>query len=618
MTGTRVVAAALMFITTTILLAEQYAEAQSTPSTLYRKQWTHQGPNYSNDLYFPDSGTADGNHIHERSVKGMHLPLPRDRFATSCGEDNTRVSCSVAHIGGGGHCESVSWADPDDPTDCGCVVHVGANGAEWNQRCQIVVTVQHHTHSAMSMIPNYVVDTVVYAPPGSAGRGTTSSVDYAHGSKAGTSVSLSKSFKAGVSVKVSAGLGIVNIGGSFDASIASKDQSSLELRKSTTDTIKITGSTADGIDHNRDMIYLTLRPHITADILDGGQVTWRIQNQRDTQSRFVYVGWLRDEAAFIRAAKDTHDALAAAGITSAEYPNILARDPMANGQRIDETRYTFLRTLPYEPPYAPGDTTQPWSFSLGNEATQGYNHTLEDQYSVGATISGGAGVVNASASASVTWGSSMTTANAQTGSQSATVTIGGPSYGYAGSQNVSVYWDNIYGTFMFDDRADASAARAANAIDGTVTQHGAPVAHRLVQLWTGRKTLRTFTNSRGRYHFKADLPGNASVSVSGVTRPVSGAIIDIELQPRDVKYVFGYDAAGPCWSTQVPATRASEPPKCPAGYIEAAVGATTANCANGHCSCTNWIDCAHQATVPWGCSGSTTPWLPIKVRKCAR
>jgi hypothetical protein len=505
-------------------LACDSAGAQPTSSVLFEKVWTHTGPNYSDDLYFSGSGI-------ERSVKGLPLPLPQERYAASCGENNIRVSCEVRHIAGGGHCEFVAWADPNDSTDCGCIGHVGANVTELNQKCEIVVTVRHQTISQASIIPNYVVDTVVYAPPGSAGKGTPSTIEYATGSKAGTAVSLAKSFKGGVSVKASVNVGVASFDGSFEASASSKNQSSVELKKSTTDTIKVSGSNADGIDHNRDMIYLTLRPHITATV-DGDNVAYSIQRGPNTQSRFVYVGWLKNEAEFVRAAKDTHDALASAGVTAAEYATILARDPFATGQGDRSNRFTLLRTLPYEPPYSQGDATQPYSFQQANEATASDSSTLEDQYSVSASISGSLGIAKLSVGGSVTWGSSSTSLSTTTGAQTATVTVGGPSYGYAGSQLISVYWDNIYGAFMFRDDEGQDVAHDVVVLSGAVTERGAMAAHRPIELRTGGRVYRSLTNSRGRYKFRGQFAGAGTVVVSGVMKSVkmgSTPTLDIQL-----------------------------------------------------------------------------------------
>jgi hypothetical protein len=114
------------------------AVSAQSPDILYTKLWTHLGPNYSEDLYFPDSGTPTGADIREQIVTGKGIPLPSE-YRSSCGPNFVRDGeCMVEHVSGGGHCESLGWARPDR-SDCGCVVHVGANAAEWNQVCRVTV-----------------------------------------------------------------------------------------------------------------------------------------------------------------------------------------------------------------------------------------------------------------------------------------------------------------------------------------------------------------------------------------------------------------------------------------------------------------------------------------------
>ncbi|HEY1561997.1 MAG TPA: hypothetical protein VGF71_14105, partial [Caulobacteraceae bacterium] len=118
-----------------------------------------------------------------------------------------------------------------------------------------------------TVIPNYMVLTVIYAPPGTGGGHSTSSVTYLSGSTAGTLTSSSESFKSGVSVSIEASGGILGNGGgagvSWDSSVDTTDGQSLEIKKSTTTTLSQTGPAADGINHDEDEIYLLLKPTIS-------------------------------------------------------------------------------------------------------------------------------------------------------------------------------------------------------------------------------------------------------------------------------------------------------------------------------------------------------------------
>ena len=98
---------------------------------LSSETWGHFGPNYSAELLFPGSAAREIN-VTDRPLP-LEPPIP-----SACPNGARRILCVVSHLSGGGHCEFAGWAS-DDPHDCGCVVHVGANVAEWDQKCQVSV-----------------------------------------------------------------------------------------------------------------------------------------------------------------------------------------------------------------------------------------------------------------------------------------------------------------------------------------------------------------------------------------------------------------------------------------------------------------------------------------------
>ena len=57
-----------------------------------------------------------------------------------------------------------------------------------------------------------------------------------------------------------------------------------------------------------------------------------------------------------------------------------------------------------------------------------------------------------------------TSASAVSSSQSATVVVGGPAFGYTGPTDVLVYWDTVYSTYMF------AFASQAPRISGVATE----------------------------------------------------------------------------------------------------------------------------------------------------
>jgi hypothetical protein len=68
--------------------------------------------------------------------------------------------------------------------------------------------------------PKYKILTVIYAPPGTQGGGSTSSVAYGSGSTVGSTVSVSETFKQNYAVSVSAKAGFLGDGGEIGGSFS--------------------------------------------------------------------------------------------------------------------------------------------------------------------------------------------------------------------------------------------------------------------------------------------------------------------------------------------------------------------------------------------------------------
>ena len=77
----------------------------NTSGCAYELQWSHQGPNYSTDLFFPASGTYSGENVHE-------TPAQFHGASTFCGDNLQRVACVAEHPSGGCHCETIDWSWP--------------------------------------------------------------------------------------------------------------------------------------------------------------------------------------------------------------------------------------------------------------------------------------------------------------------------------------------------------------------------------------------------------------------------------------------------------------------------------------------------------------------------
>ena len=112
--------------------------------------------------------------------------------------------------------------------------------------------------------------------------------------------------------------------------------------------------------------------------------------------------------------------------------------------------------------------------------------------------------------ASFDWSNKVTDTSSAGQSQSASFTIGGPAYGYAGPTRVLVYWDDIYHSFVFAFPTTPAAA------SGTISDvDGAAIANKPVALVLGTKTLKTVTDGNGKFEFYGVPAGPAKVVVDG-------------------------------------------------------------------------------------------------------
>lgn len=378
-----------------------------------------------------------------------------------------------------------------------------------------------------TLVPRYFVLTLVYAPPGINGgagnpnSGTgTSSVDYGSSSSTGTTTSTSSSFQEGVSVGVSIGGGdkdAGSLGSDFSYSKSTTDTQSVEIKKTATFDIKVPGPAADGIDHNRDRFYLWLNPKVEVTIDPENNLAWQLGvNGPNMTIQYVEVGWLKNPATMQPGVKALLDR---AGLTPADYAAILALDPFASGQiSIDPNRYAVLpQSFPYEAPDNANDPISTSTYALQGSVT--HTRTTQVQYTTNFSVSGGLnlGIFKLKSSASLQWTNSSSTTDTNAATQSATVVIGGPAFGYKGPTDLMVYMDTVYNSFMFAFPVEALAT------EGVITSaQGKPVAGTLVTLTVGTSHLTTYTNSKGEYRFYGSkLTGQGSVSIAGKAFPVT-------------------------------------------------------------------------------------------------
>ena len=389
--------------------------------------------------------------------------------------------------------------------------------------------------------PKFYVLTVVYAPPGTNGGNSASSVSYAEGSSAGSTVSASDSFKQSYKITAGAEMNLDGFDTTAEASVGTSgsttNSNSTEITFTKTSTINTPGPPTDDIDHDHDKIYLLLSPTIQTTFYQTSQgqisrVEWKLVGGKVL---FYFVGWLNGH--FTMPGAELH-ALQNAGITPDDYPTILKVDPFASLLRVrssgnqgnsignsstvpDPQRFQYTNnSFPYEPPPTAKDAVTTETRTISHTINQTSGVSNETEYSVGLNLQTAANIldlVKASLKSENSWtwtdATASSTSNGKT--ESATIVIGGPAFGYRGNtENIDVYLDTTYKTFLFWPVSSSSAS-----LSGTVlATAGKAAAGVEVLVFANGVTHRTFTNARGQYRVFGRISGPIRIQVGRVVK----------------------------------------------------------------------------------------------------
>lgn len=382
-----------------------------------------------------------------------------------------------------------------------------------------------------TVTPKFIVTSVIYAPPGSANKGGGSSVDYGSSSTTGVTTSVGSSFKSDYSLKASlslsdpVALGISLASEQFDVttstSSTNSSSSSLDVKKTTSYDVKVPGPSTDGVDHDFDEIWVLLNP-VVGVVAQGNSANWVVGMNGRTIPQYAKVAWLKNPSTM---PPNVAQAFASAGCTTADFATMLARDPFANRRLItppgpglqtppDPARYTLLDEIPYEPD-ASGPTQQ---YALKNDNTATQQASSNDSYAVGMSFSASAGFsdwikASLTTSSTWTWTDTASSSNSQDQAQSATASITSPSPAYGGSVDMQIYWDGIYGTYLFVP-ADASSPSITGVVEvASRVVPGAPVV-----VTVGGHHIRAFTDRNGVYRVSGLPQGPVQVSYGTSTQ----------------------------------------------------------------------------------------------------
>jgi hypothetical protein len=385
-----------------------------------------------------------------------------------------------------------------------------------------------------TVTPKYYILTVIYAPPGTNGGKSSSSINYSSGSTAGSTMSSSDSFKQGQSITATAEGGFLGSGGSVEGSFgmtqSSSNGSSLEIKKTATSEINDSGPSADGINHDHDLIYLWLNPTFQLKLFPTASGTvssanWQPLNTGTTVITYVYVGWLKNPS---QMPPGEVQLLQQYGIRSQDFPEMLKADPYAISSRLstitlpsapDPRRFQELfTTFPYEPPYSPGDSVPTYKVTVTYSSTSTSSASAQTEYTVGLKLSAEGGFpglakLSLKDQFNWTWTSTDTRSSSSGTTESASVTIGGPAFGYQGPTDIEVYYDVVYKTFFF-----FPLQPTAPTLTGSLAASGGqPGVGREVIVVANGIRHRTYTNAKGQYR----IYGN----ISGPVRIQSGSVI---------------------------------------------------------------------------------------------
>jgi hypothetical protein len=388
--------------------------------------------------------------------------------------------------------------------------------------------------------------TVIYAPPGTTAPQTTtgeqsfSSVSYESDSTTGSTKTISRSFKQDYQVKLEdLDLGVFTGGVTFTYTNNTTNSTVLNVNKKTSSVITDPALVEDAVDHNFDMIWLFLHPKYDVTI-NGGEISWALDpDQSAGVVQYVYAGGLKNPS---QIQSGVLQDLQAAGITPDDYQVILSADPLAQclqpGNKLGPqqarvppplpippvpcltpapTSPRYVPTnmnIPYDEANGPGQPVALQTYSLDNSTVQMTTNSVESDYAVGVTASD-LPLLDALTIQATFTVQDINTKQTQTGTeQKASLTMGGPAYGYTGPANMDVYYDALYMTFAF-----VPNELSPDALHGAVSSsQGKPVVAQLVTATAAGVTYRTYTNAKGEYHFSKQFSGPIDVQ-TGVNRP---------------------------------------------------------------------------------------------------
>ncbi|MGP8250798.1 MAG: hypothetical protein ACLQHF_02125 [Terracidiphilus sp.] len=330
--------------------------------------------------------------------------------------------------------------------------------------------------------PKYLVASVIYAPPNPGPNPSfgPSYVSYEGTSELGTSNSWSSSFTNSSSYSTTASLLGISTSGGGGWTQETDDSTSISYNKTSSTTEAYPGiepANVVGLNHDNDIILLWINPAIecvaegawnplpTVNVPAAAQCVIFDPKQApgdpddpDPDTEQLPVGELNGDYSLQLLNPDTYNILQSHGITSADYPTILAADPywtckasitcVQNTIGVNPTRFDLQTNAPVIDFGNNGSSTQ---YQVVYQATTQQGQGASYSYTITNTVSGSEsfiGTMSELLKSTQTWTDKWSEATTTMVGQTATVFVNEPSSGYSGPSQFEVYKDNVYGTFM--------------------------------------------------------------------------------------------------------------------------------------------------------------------------
>jgi len=304
-----------------------------------------------------------------------------------------------------------------------------------------------------SLTPKYSVLTVIYAPPGSTASSTPSSVTYGTESSISTTTSTTCEFGSSASVSASADLEGSGADADSTISVSNASTNSVEVSVSTSQAVTVSAtSTEDGIDHNNDQFYIWVNPTVTVVYDPYGNTVWgpTVVAGQPIVSYYLTLGAINTPDVMTSTDPTVQMLISQYGFVQTDFEQICALNPFStNPPTATTARFTFITSFPFEPA-SPGDSNLVGQ-EITLESSTTTTNTTEQSTSLEVGITASAGLEGVGISTSASWEWTYTTEQSSSSgtTQTASAYVVGPGSTYTGPEEIYVYIDSVYQTFMF-------------------------------------------------------------------------------------------------------------------------------------------------------------------------